>query len=100
MPDPGRIFSRTAALFFLIGEPFATKGVCPVQMIWQHPVKSGNSPEMGETLAEGGSYSPRIIEELGIEGLVSSLSRELSGGEMQRFLHCLDSGGIDAIHHR
>ncbi|HIZ76413.1 MAG TPA: ATP-binding cassette domain-containing protein [Firmicutes bacterium] len=78
-PDSGTVL--------LDGEPLPQKGVCPVQMIWQHPEKVVNPRlKMGETLAEGDHIPPRIIEELGIEkDWFHRYPGELSGGEMQRF---------------
>ena len=52
----------------LDGKPMEKKGVCPVQLIYQHPEKAINPRwKMKKVLEESGMY------------------RELSGGELQRF---------------
>ncbi len=63
------------------------RGVCPVQMIWQHPetVVDPLLP-LGKTLEEAGPVEPRIREALHIEeGWITRYPTELSGGELQRF---------------
>lgn len=62
-------------------------GVCPVQMIWQHP-ETAVDPRMRmhRTLAEAGRIDPALVEGLGIkEAWMSRYPHELSGGELQRF---------------
>ncbi len=78
-PDKGTIL--------LDGKPLPKKGICPVQMIWQHPEKVVNPKlKMRETLKEGEGISSRIIEGLGIEkDWMNRYPLELSGGELQRF---------------
>lgn len=63
------------------------KGICPVQMIWQHP-ETAVDPllRLGDTLREAGEPDERILEELGIRPeWMSRFPSELSGGELQRF---------------
>ena len=78
-PDKGTIL--------LDRKPLPKKGICPVQMIWQHPEKVVNPKlKMRETLKEGEGISSRIIEGLGIEkDWMNRYPLELSGGELQRF---------------
>lgn len=72
----------------LDGKPVtAYRGVCPVQMVWQHP-ETVVDPllRLGETLAEAGPVDERIRGALHIEeGWLSRFPAELSGGELQRF---------------
>ena len=63
------------------------KGVCPVQMIWQHP-EAAVDPllRLGDTLKEAGEPDERIMEELRIRPeWMDRFPSELSGGELQRF---------------
>lgn len=72
----------------LDGKPAASyRGVCPVQMVWQHP-ETVVDPllRLGETLAEAGGADEHIRRALHIEeGWMSRFPSELSGGELQRF---------------
>lgn len=78
-PDQGQVC--------LDGQALPTQGVCPVQMIWQHPELAVNPRiRMGQTLREGDRVEDRIPEELGIEkDWMNRYPFELSGGEIQRF---------------
>ena len=80
------------------GKPLPRRGVCPVQMIWQHPEHAVDPRmRMRATLAEAGvridaagraddPRHQRILEELGIqERWIARYPHELSGGELQRF---------------
>jgi peptide/nickel transport system ATP-binding protein len=69
------------------GRPLPKKGVCPVQLIYQHPEEAINPRwRMKQTLDESGMLSKDILEALGIEQeWLSRFPRELSGGELQRF---------------
>lgn len=72
----------------LDGRPLGEyKGICPVQMIWQHPERAVNPRlKMENILSDGGQVENRIIEELGIEeDWLNRYPQELSGGELQRF---------------
>ena len=65
----------------------AYRGVCPVQMIWQHPEQSVNPRwKMARVLREGGQINPELLEKLGIrKAWMDRFPSELSGGELQRF---------------
>ena len=74
------------------GEPLPRRGVCPVQLIGQHPERTLDPRlRMAASLAEAGidartSEGARLAELLGIrEAWLSRFPHELSGGELQRF---------------
>lgn len=69
------------------GEPLPQKGVCPVQLIGQHPELSLDPRmRMEKSLAEAGEVSQDALGALGIRGeWMRRFPHELSGGEMQRF---------------
>lgn len=71
----------------LNGSPLPRKGICPVQMVWQHPeVAVDPRMRLRSTLEEAGETKPEIIAGLGIrEEWMSRYPHELSGGELQRF---------------
>ena len=63
------------------------RGVCPVQMVWQHP-ETVVDPllKLKETIAEAGGIEERLLENLHIEReWLERYPAELSGGELQRF---------------
>lgn len=63
------------------------RGVCPVQMVWQHP-ETVVDPllTLGRTLNEAGAVEERLMDALHIEpGWLTRYPSELSGGELQRF---------------
>ena len=63
------------------------RGVCPVQMVWQHP-ETVVDPllTLGRTLNEAGAVEQRLLDALHIEpGWLTRYPSELSGGELQRF---------------
>ena len=64
-----------------------SKGVCPVQLICQHPEKAINPRwKLRRVLEESGPLQEEILAELGIEAAwMDRYPRELSGGELQRF---------------
>ena len=72
----------------LDGRPISEyKGVCPVQMVWQHP-ETVVDPllRLRDTFAEAGEIDPLLTEKLHIEkGWMDRFPAELSGGELQRF---------------
>lgn len=78
-PDSGEIL--------LDGQPIPRKGICPVQLIYQHPEKAINPRwKMRKVLEEAGQATPAIMDALGIEpDWLDRYPRELSGGELQRF---------------
>ena len=63
------------------------RGVCPVQMVWQHP-ETVVDPllTLGKTLNEAGAVEQRLLDYLHIEpGWITPYPTQLSGGELQRF---------------
>ena len=63
------------------------RGICPVQMIWQHP-ETAVDPlmKLGDTLREGGPVEDELLEALHIQpAWLERYPAELSGGELQRF---------------
>lgn len=63
------------------------RGVCPVQMVWQHP-ETVVDPllKLKETMVEAGGIEERLLENLHIEReWLERYPAELSGGELQRF---------------
>jgi peptide/nickel transport system ATP-binding protein len=71
----------------LDGNPLSLKGVCPVQLIYQHPDESINPRwKMGKVLEESNQLNEEVMDKLGIEReWLTRYPRELSGGELQRF---------------
>ncbi len=96
-------YLRPAAGAVLVdGKPLPTRGVCPVQMVWQHPeIAIDPRMRMAATLAEAGvgrtgmrslddpALGPdhaRLLHDLGIrDAWLARYPHELSGGELQRF---------------
>lgn len=89
-PDKGEVL--------VDGAPLPRRGICPVQMIWQHPEHAVDPRmRMRTTLAEAGMVvdaagrtdderHARILEGLGIQAKwLARYPHELSGGELQRF---------------
>ena len=72
----------------LDGKPLPSKGISPVQLIYQHPEKAINPRwKMKKVLQESGMYREEVMETLGIEkDWLERYPRELSGGELQRVL--------------
>ena len=77
----------TAGEILLDGKPLPSKGVCPVQLIYQHPEKAINPRwRLGRLLEESGNIEEEVLDAFGIERpWLSRFPRELSGGELQRF---------------
>lgn len=77
----------TSGEVLLNGKPLPKKGVCPAQLIYQHPEKAINPRwKMKQVLQESGKLDEHLIQKLGIElGWLKRYPRELSGGELQRF---------------
>lgn len=69
------------------GRPLPAKGICPVQLIFQHPEEAVNPRwRLRRVLEEGKELRPDVLEAFGIEpAWLSRFPRELSGGELQRF---------------
>lgn len=65
----------------------AKKGICPVQMIFQHPEKAVNPRwRLKRVLEESGVCRDDLLDALGIEqAWLDRFPREVSGGELQRF---------------
>jgi peptide/nickel transport system ATP-binding protein len=68
-------------------KPLPMKGVCPVQLICQHPEKAINPRwRLRRVLEESGNMREDVLDAFGIErAWLGRFPRELSGGELQRF---------------
>ena len=65
----------------------AYRGLCPVQMIWQHP-ETAVDPllKLKDSVSEAGPVGEELLEALHIQpGWLERYPAELSGGELQRF---------------
>lgn len=82
----------------LDGKPMEKKGICPVQLIYQHPEKAINPRwKMKKVLEESGMFREEVLCALGIEKeWLERYPRELSGGELQRF--CVARSLFDGTH--
>lgn len=71
----------------LDGSPLAKRGICPVQLICQHPEKAINPRwRLRRVLEESGGLEGEVLDAFGIErAWLDRFPRELSGGELQRF---------------
>ena len=69
------------------GAPLPARGVCPVQLIGQHPERVLDPRmRMQASLAEAGEMDAGLLARLGIrDEWLTRFPHELSGGEMQRF---------------
>ena len=69
------------------GKVLPEKGVCPVQIIHQHPEKPINPRwRLKRVLEESGKIDADVLHAFGIEHeWLDRFPRELSGGELQRF---------------
>ena len=70
----------------LDGRPLPRRGVCPVQLIQQHPEQAVDPRlRMRKTLAEAGDVPQELLDNLGIrDEWIQRYPHELSGGELQR----------------
>lgn len=77
----------TQGEILLDSKPLPKKGVCPVQLIYQHPEKAINPRwKLCRVLEESGALCEDALASFGIEtAWLSRFPRELSGGELQRF---------------
>lgn len=68
-------------------KPLPRKGICPVQLIYQHPEKAINPRwKLKKVLEESGELREDVLNAFGIEqAWLERFPRELSGGELQRF---------------
>lgn len=68
-------------------KPLPEKGICPVQLIYQHPEKAINPRwKLKKVLEESGELREDVLDAFGIEqAWLERFPRELSGGELQRF---------------
>lgn len=71
----------------LDGKALPEKGVCPVQLIHQHPEKAINPRwRLKRVLEESGKIDADVLHAFGIEHeWLDRFPRELSGGALQRF---------------
>lgn len=68
-------------------KPLPAKGICPVQLVYQHPEKAINPRwKLKRVLEESGELRKNVLDVFGIErAWLDRFPRELSGGELQRF---------------
>ena len=80
-------YRPTEGKILLDGKPLPEKGVCPVQLIYQHPEKAINPRwRLRQVLEESGHLDEAVLRSFGIEQQwLNRFPRELSGGELQRF---------------
>lgn len=76
-----------AGQILLDGKPLPKKGLCPVQLIYQHPEKAINPRwRLKRVLEESGYLQETVLGAVGIErAWLDRFPGELSGGELQRF---------------
>ena len=67
--------------------PLPSKGICPVQLVCQHPEKAVNPRwRLKRVLEESGMLQEDMLEAFGIQrAWLGRFPGELSGGELQRF---------------
>lgn len=77
----------TQGEILLDGTPLPKTGICPVQLIYQHPEKAINPRwRLRQVLEESGRLDESVLEAFGIQRpWLDRFPRELSGGELQRF---------------
>ena len=73
----------TEGQILLDGRPLPRKGVCPVQLIYQHPEKAINPRwRLRQVLEESGQLREDMLDAFGIErAWLDRFPRELSGGD-------------------
>lgn len=66
---------------------FPENGICPVQLIYQHPEKAMDPRwRLRQVLSESGALDEEMLGDFGIEkAWLERFPHELSGGELQRF---------------
>ena len=71
----------------LDGRPLPRGGVCPVQLIFQHPEQAVDPRwRLRQVLEESEGFREEVLDAFGIErAWLDRYPRELSGGELQRF---------------
>ncbi|MFE6075139.1 ABC transporter ATP-binding protein [Paenibacillus sp. NPDC057886] len=76
-----------AGQVLLDGKPLPKAGVCPVQLVFQHPEKAVNPRwRMRRVLKEAAIEDQELLNDLGIQtNWLDRRPGELSGGELQRF---------------
>ena len=76
-----------AGEILLDGRPLPKKGICPVQLIYQHPEKAINPRwRLKKVLEESGELRGDVLDAFGIErAWLERYPRALSGGKLQRF---------------
>lgn len=77
----------TGGAVLLDGKPLPARGICPVQLIGQHPERAINPRwRLRQVLEESGQLRGDVLASFGIEReWLDRFPRELSGGELQRF---------------
>lgn len=77
----------TAGQILLDDNPLPTSGICPVQLIYQHPERAINPRwRLRRVLEESGNLNESLLTAFGIQpDWLNRYPRELSGGELQRF---------------
>lgn len=77
----------TAGQILLDGKPLPKHGICPVQLIHQHPERAINPRwRLRRVLEESGQLHESRLSDFGIQSdWLNRYPRELSGGELQRF---------------
>lgn len=77
----------TAGQILLDAKPLPNRGICPVQLIYQHPERAINPRwRLRRVLEESGNLNESILTAFGIQpDWLNRYPRELSGGELQRF---------------
>ena len=83
----GGMDTATSGQVLVDGQPLPRRGVCPVQLIQQHPEQAVDPRlRMRKTLAEAGEVPQQLLDDLGIrDEWLQRYPHELSGGELQRF---------------